>query len=238
MKKILLTSLVASAFALSASAFETGIVSHAEIGYINTTGNTETETFALDANMKRDWEKHAAIIKADAAYGKDTEVTTKNKFFVEAAYDYKFTETIAFNYLAAYKQDKFTDYNYQAYTGPGVKYKALKTEKQSLDLTASALYSFDQYVINDEDDNYASYKLDGVYDLQLLENLKFHQELSYRASFEDSDKYFINSKTALTTKVSDYISAGLSYKVDYINQVDADTEKSDNTLAFNLILDY
>lgn len=238
MKKILLTSLVASAFALSASAFETGIVSHAELGYVNTSGNTDTEAFMLDANMKKDWEKHAVIVKADAAYGKEDDVESKNKFFVEGAYDYKFTEIIAFNYVAAYKQDKFTDYNYQAYTGPGIKYMAIKNEQHNLDLTLSALYSFDQYVVNDEDDEYASYKFDLVYEYRILENLKFNQDFGYRAAFDDNDKYFMYSKTALSTKVSDMISAGISYKIDYINQVVAPTEQSDNTFAFNLIFDY
>lgn len=238
MKKIVLSTLLACSFAVSINAFETGIVSHAELGYVNTTGNTETQTFSFDGNMKRDWEKHTILIKADAAYGEDTDVETKNKFFIEGAYDYKFTDTIAFNYIAAYKQDKFTDYNYQAYTGPGVKYKALKNEKHVLDLTASALYSIDQYVLGDEEDSYSSYKLEAVYAYQILENLKFTQDFNYRSSFEDSQKYFIFSKSAITTKISDILSAGLSYKIDYVNEVAPETEQSDNTLAFNLIFDY
>jgi len=238
LKKIVLSSLLVSTLALSASAFETGIISHVELGYVGTTGNTETQTFTFDGNLKRDWEKHAMLIKADAAYGEDSDVETKNKYFIEGAYDYKVTDNVAFNYIAAYKKDKFTDYNYQAYTGPGIKYKAIKTEQHVLDLTASALYSFDQFKIDDENDDYASYKLELKYDYKILENLKFNQELNYRSAFDDSEKYFVFSKSAITTKISDILSAGLSYKVDYINSVADDKEKSDNTLAFNLIFDY
>lgn len=238
MQKIILSALVASSLVIAANAQETPIISHAELGYVSTTGNTETQTFTLDANIKKDWDKHALNFKADAAYGEDTNETTKNKYSLEGSYDYKFTDTVAFNYLAAYKQDKFTDYNYQAYTGPGVKYQALKTEKHLLDLTASALYSVDKIRLTDETDDYFAYKIEAVYDFQIMENLKFHQDFGYRASFEDSEKYFINSKTAITTKISDILSAGLSYKVDYINTVEADKKRSDNTLAFNLIFDY
>ena len=71
----------------------------------------------------------------------------------------------------------------------------------------------------------------------MLENLKFDQELSYRGSFEESKKYFVFSKTAFTSKLSDMFSAGLSYKVDYVNEP-GDKEKSDTTLTANLIIDY
>jgi putative salt-induced outer membrane protein len=238
LQKIILSALVASSLMVVAYADETPIISHAELGYVSTTGNTETQTFSLDASLKKDWDKHALNIKTDATYGEDTDVATKNKYSIEGSYDYKFTPSISCNYLAAYKRDKFTDYLYQGYTGPGVKYQAVKNEKHLLDLTASALYSFDKYRLNNESDDYTSYKLEAIYDFQIISNLKFHQDFSYRASFEDSDKYFINSKSAITAKISDILSAGLSYKVDYINIVEEDKEKSDNTLAFNLIFDY
>jgi len=238
LQKIILSALVATSLLVAANAEETPIISHAEIGYVSTTGNTETQTFTFDANIKKDWDKHALKLKADASYGEDSDVTTRNKYSIEGNYDYKFTQTIAFNYLVAYKRDKFTDYNYQAYTGPGIKVQAVKNEQHLLDLTGSVLYSVDEFRANDDTDDYASYKIEAVYDFKIMENLKFHQDFGYRASFEDSDKYFINSKSAITTKISDILSAGLSYKIDYINDVAPDTEKSDKTLAFNLIFDY
>ena len=238
MTKIILSALVASSIIAIANAEETAIISHAELGYVSTTGNTETETFNFDGSVKKDWEKHAAILKANAAYGKDGEIESKNKFFIEGAYDYKFTDTVAFNYIAAYKQDKFSGFDSQIYTGPGVKYKALKNEQHALDLTASVLYSIDDIEDVEENEEYASYKAEVAYAWQVLENLKFNQDLSYRASFEDNENYFIFSKSALTTKISDIFSAGISYKVDYTNLAPTGKEQRDNTLAMNLILDY
>lgn len=265
MKKILL-SLVAVASVVAAAEPEANIqnpfVTHTELGYIETQGNTKTQTFSLDAKAKKNWNKNALSLLLDAQYASDHDVETKNKFLTEIEYNYELTQRFALTYLVGYKQDKFSGYVYQAYTGPGAKYTVLKAENQNLNLEGSVLYSQDET----EDTNfdatgaiipypnptdiatvtttdgevlsYGSFRAKGVYDWQILENLKFDQELSYRVSFEDSENYFIFSKTAFTSKLSDIFSAGLSYKVDYINQAAIGKEYTDRTFTANIIIDY
>jgi putative salt-induced outer membrane protein len=239
MKKILLTSVVAATVALSAQAADKTkeVVTHTELGYIQTNGNTKTKTFNLDAKAERQWEKHIGILTIDGQYGSDQGETTKKKYLIEAEYNYAFTDRLAFSYLAGYKYDEFSGFDYQAYTGPGIKYAAIKQATQNLSVEASALYSEDKYAETGDTNDYASYRLKGEYDLQITDNLKFTQELSVRGSFEESDNYFAFSKTAFTSKLSDIFSAGVSYKLDYVN-IPAASYKTDETLTFNLIMDY
>jgi putative salt-induced outer membrane protein len=244
MKKILLSTTVASAIALSAQAADTtAIVTHTELGYIQTEGNTQTKTFNLDANAKKAWDKHAAALKVEGQYGSvgDTngdDVEVKNKYIIEANYDYKFSKALAFNYLAGYKSDRYAGFAYQAYTGPGLKYQAVKNEKHDLALDGSILYSSDRtYQAPRDTNNYSGYRAQLIYGWQMLENLKFTQEASYRSSFEDGENFFVYSKTAFAAKISDIFSAGVSYKVDYVNQPLA-AKTTDSTLTFNLIMDY
>ena len=218
MKKIILSALVASSLVVAANAEDTALISHAELGYVSTSGNTETETFAFDGNVKKGWGKQSILFKADAAYGKDGSIVSKKKAFGELSYDYLFTDVLAFNYVAGYKYDEFSGFDYQAYTGPGLKYKALTQETQTLDLIANILYSVDSIEATNKEDTYTSYKAEAIYMLEINKNLKFTQDLNYRAAFEDSAKYFVYSKSALTTKISDIVSAGISYKVDYTNE--------------------
>jgi len=241
MKKILLSALVATTLSVAVNAEDTAYVSHAELGYVNTSGNTDTETFGFDGNIKKSWGKHGAILKADAAYGKSGDTTTKKKAFAEFSYDYALSDVLAFNYVLGYKYDAFSGFDYQAYTGPGLKYKAIVEKNQTLDLTASILYSLDNNnaVGSTDSDSYSSYRLEAEYMYAFSKDVKFTQNLNYRASFEESDKYFIFSKTALTTKVSDNISAGVSYKIDYVNEANIlNKEYSDKTFLLSLILDY
>lgn len=221
---------------------EKPLVTHTELGYVSTTGNTDTEAFSLDAKLKKEWEKHIATLDLEGQYATDQGKETKNKYLIEAQYDYKFTERFSFNYLLGYKADKFSGFTYQFYTGPGAKYKAIAMKKHELTIDGNILYAQDKYkqtsALAAYTNDYTSYRTKGVYRWQILENLKFLQELSFRGSFEESNNYFVNSKTALTNKISDMFSAGLSYKVDYANLPATGKKKTDTTFAFNLIIDY
>ena len=298
MKKIVLTSLVASSLIMAAQTqapktqaeikaeisklemqlnslktqmktFEVVKVSkdklktHTELGYIGTTGNTNTKTFNLESKLKRKWGKHEGTLTFDGQYADDKGIESKNKFRVEIEYNYAFTDRFAFSYLLGYKQDKFSVFDYQAYTGPGAKYKLIVTPNHNLTFEGNVLYSVDEYTqVNYADsaktkiiaypnaantptlatdpsfsDDYTAYRAKAVYTWQMLKNLKFAQEASYRGSFENANRYFVYSKSALTSKLSDIFSAGISYKVDYVNQA-GDKKNTDTTLTANLIVDY
>ena len=236
MKKIILSAL---AFITLVQAAPLGLKTQTELGYINNTGNTVNENFTLDANLNKEWEKHIANSKITAQYGTENDIETKNKFLSELTYDYKFTQTFAFNYLFGYKRDAFSTFDSQLYTGPGAKYIALKSETQNLNLATNILYSEDKpNAVGAETQDYTSYRLALNYDWQMLENLKFAQELNYRSDFEEVENYFVYSKSGLSTKISDYFSAGISYAVDYVNTVSPGAENSDKTITANLIINY
>ena len=262
MNKIVLSVALASSLMLAADVKkDDALVTHTELGYIETQGNTQTKTFNLDAKAKKGWGQHVATLVFDGQYASNANIENKNKYRLELSYDYKFTDRFAFNYLAGYKADKFSGFSYQLYTGPGAKYKAIVSEKHNLNVDANLLYSKDSYddVYTDGtgavipyptpipagatktegiDDEYGSYRVSAAYGWQMLENLKFDQELSYRGSMKELKNYFIFSKSALTSKLSDMFSAGISYKVDYIHVPATGKDSSDTTFTANLIMDY
>ena len=265
LKKIALSVALASSLMLAAEPDvkkDDALVTHTELGYIETQGNTKTKTFNLDAKAKKGWGRNIFTLTFDGQYAADQDVETKNKYFLELEYDYEITDRFAFNYLAGYKADKFSGFAYQFYTGPGAKYKAIVSDNHNLSIDGNLLYAKDSFdaVYTDPvtgdiisyptsttgatlgkagyDDQYASYRLKGVYAWQVLENLKFDQELSWRGSFETSNNYFIFSKSALTSKLSDMFSAGISYKVDYAQIPATGKEDTDTTFTANLIIDY
>ncbi len=220
---------------------DTALKTHTQLGYIATSGNTKTESFALSTEWTKEFGKNQVSWTFDAQYGKADEngvyTTNKNKYFTELGYDYSFTDRFAFNYLAGYKHDKFSNYTYQFYTGPGAKYKAVKTEAHELSVEGSVLYSRDEFIESEETTNYTSLQAKGVYSWQILDNLKFDQIASYRMDVEDVDNYFVYSDSELTSKISDILSAGIGYKVDYVNHP-GDKEHTDKTLLVTLSIDY
>ena len=237
-------------------------ITHAEFGYVNTQGNTNTNAFSLDTNIKKSWQKHLFELSFDGQYSSDNSIETKNKYLIELEYDYELGDKLAFDYLLGYKEDKFSSYQYQVYTGPGLKYKVIKTQEHDLNIEGNILYSQDEThdidydatgntiaypnpnntaiasTLNGKTRSYTSYRTKAMYKWQILENLKFSQELSYRSEIEDSQNYFVFSKTAFTNKISDMFSAGINYKVDYVNLSGAGKENTDRTLTASLNVDF
>jgi putative salt-induced outer membrane protein len=260
MKKLLLISLTAASL-LMATEDPNAFVSHSELGFNHTAGNTDTTTLTLDAKAEKKWSRHSLNAFIDGQYAENNNVESKNKFVTELNYEYVLTHRLSFTYLAGYRDDKFSSFDYQIYTGPGAKYLVFKDDVHNLTVDGSLLYAKDSIArVNfDIDGNpimypnpgniptystepsyieqYAAYRLKALYERQLLDNLKFGQELSYRSSFKDQGNFFIYSKSALTSRLSALFSAGLSYKIDYVNKP-GDAERTDTTLTANLIMDY
>jgi len=237
-----------------------GFTTHTELGYIKTTGNTDTQTYNIDIKLKKEWEKHILSIHLLKLYGEEDSTENKNKIFTELNYYYKFTDRFAFDYMGAYKEDKFSGFDYQFYTGPGLVYKAIDEKEQTLFVKGNVLYSRDQiedtYVDTNGDkvsypypsgsinqhngyaDEYTSYKAQLLYTWLFSEKTKFIQDLRYRSQFDEAKNYFVYSKTAFESKLSDIFSASISYQVDYINEAAKGKSSADKTTMFNLIIDY
>ncbi|SFV62705.1 hypothetical protein MNB_SM-4-1805 [hydrothermal vent metagenome] len=249
MKKIVLSTLLISTLVLCAEPDTTKddpFLTHTELGFIQTEGNTKTTTYTLDTKAKKGWGKHLGNFMFDGQYASDQNVETKNKFVSELTYNYEFTDRFAFDYLLGYKADKFSGFDYQWYTGPGAKYKLIVSENHNLTVDGNLLYSEDRYEatplttppLDSYSNTYLGYRLKAVYAWQIIQNLKFDQELSIRGSFEETKNYFAFSKSALSSKISDIFSASISYKVDYANVPASGKKSTDTTLTANLIIDY
>lgn len=264
MKRLLTATAVMSMVVSADEAPETKAwMTHTELGYVQTQGNTRTDSFTLDLTAKRKFGAHSVKLDFDVLYGTQDNVENRNKFTGEFNYDYKIIDSVAVNYLFGYRDDKFSGFDYQLYTGPGMKFIAVDDQTFHFDVQANALYAVDQGMdkyfdantteeikypyINGLDgaaknrglkDEYNSYVGKLNFSWVILEGLKFLQEAAYRGDFEDQNRYFVNSKTGLESKINNMLSMGISYKVDYTNQPPAGNERADRTFMTSLIIDY
>ncbi len=256
MKKIVALSLVAVSLLVAADEkSENPFVTHTELSYMNTQGNSDVETFAASFDGKKNYgdkAQHKTTYKVTAQYTDDTGTTSAQKYLAEANYGYSFTSALSAEYILGFKQDWFSSFEYQGYTGPGMGYQAVSNDKVVLDTNAYVMYAndgiatsvdADGYVLSSVRDQYISVRVGGKLTWQMIENLKFIEEANYRTSTEDFTNYFVFSKTAFEAKVSDNLSAGVSYTVDYTNlpanPAGADAKlRLDTTFLASLIIDY
>jgi putative salt-induced outer membrane protein len=146
------------------------------------------------------------------------------------------------NYLVAYKDDRFSGYVYQAYTGLGIRYKFINTNKHKLSIDSNILFAVDNLqksnLHSSYTEKYMSYKSKVKFSWQMLKNLKFNQELTYRTQVDEMSNYFVYSKSMFSSRLSDIFSTGISYKLDYINKKAVGKKYTDGTITFNLVADY
>jgi putative salt-induced outer membrane protein len=257
MKKILFLMLVA--FALYAENIHEVVVQedieddqnksfivHLEMGYNQTTGNTQTQNFSLDGKIKKQYFKHNFKIVFDSQYSSDDNNQTANKYKIVGDYLYQLYEDFSYGYLVGYKVDHFSGFNYQFVTGPLMEYKAYKSDDQNLTLSLSGMYSIDEVKedleqlppVYSKKIKYPSIAVAFDYVWQMLENLKFTQYASFREDISQENRYFIFSKSAVASKISTLFSMGVSYKVDYVSQPPQGKKNTDTTLLVSLIMDY
>ena len=234
MKKFALSLACCAAVALAA---EGDFKTHTEFSYIQTKGNTDTKSLGLDFKGQKEVDLHRFMLDAEAFYAENDGEETKNYFLIEGNYFYKLTDRTEFNYLIGYRDDKFSGYDYQFYTGPGIYHKLFEDAKQTLFVGANLLYSIDEYENGDSED-YFSGRADLDYEYRFNENVKFVEEADYRVRFDDTDTWFFNSKSSLYSKLSDALSLGLSYKINYQNNPPADKKKTDTAVLVSLVVDW
>jgi putative salt-induced outer membrane protein YdiY len=251
MKKVMSLLLAAGLVTALSAADEEAFKAHTELSYANTAGNTESQDLAGNLQLNYPFLANEVRFVGNVLYSTnknfDTNETaaTKNRWDAEANYDYNFNKTIAFNYIAGGKGNKFSTYVYQAYTGPGAIWTALKNESNNLKFQGNIMWAWDEYrqpyKAGSEDTmhSYAAYQFSMEYVLKLTETSKFTQYFMYRSEFADTTNYFGKSKTALESKISDVFSMGMSYTVDYTNNTAADVRsKTDRVFLASIIADF
>jgi putative salt-induced outer membrane protein len=207
----------------------------AELGYVKTTGNTETETFVLKAkviNQRNKW-KHTARGEAYHNVG-DNDVVTAEKYFLSGKSQYEFKNRSYVYGLVTYDDDRFSGYDYVLLGVLGYGRTVLERDNLKLDLEVGAGGRQSEPEVG-ETENEAVFRAAGDFEWKISKSAVFTQELSTDIG---QDKYINRSLTALVTKINSYLSSKIAYQVKYTSEVPPDIEKTDTELTFTLLFKY
>ena len=209
---------------------------HLELSYVQTSGNTNTTTFSskLQSSTALN-EKQSIKAKGSILYSENEENTSANKYNIELDYNHMINEKLYAYMGINYIKDQLSDYDYRLDIGPGLGYKIINDDIQSLDIQGGLDYAYDKYKTGTKD-NYLAGRTELNYKYKFSENLDFKQMISYLASFEDANKYFVVSDSSLEVNMTKNLSLGVSYNMDYTNQTEK--EKLDKKFLTSLIVDF
>jgi putative salt-induced outer membrane protein len=219
---------------------ENKIKTRTELSFVQTSGNTNTQTFSVKLEAKKEDIKNRYFSTAKALYAKEDGRETSNQSSIDGRWERVLSERLFGLLTSGFSMDKFSGYEYRLYAGPGLGYDLIKTDQHVLQSLLSLIYSYDEFSVGDVRSNsYLTGKLTLKYEWKILENLKLKEKLDYSVSFKDTNNFFIDSATAVETKINSSLSLGVSYVVNYQNLLPSpEIKHTDTTFLTTLIIDF
>jgi len=213
--------------------------STAELGFIRTTGNTETQTSALKVDITYEVDKwrHNGHFEG---YGSESEDDTGNNVVSAERYelsgksDYKFNEHDYMFGLIKLQKDRFSGFEYEDIVALGYGRKVIKQENMELDLEIGPGMRFFK-VDNEASDEEALLVLAANYWWAISDTSKFTQELSTEIG---EDITSTKSVTGIQANINSTLALKFTYTIRNKTKVPLDTEKTDTELAMTLVYNF
>ena len=210
-----------------------------EVSYVKTDGNTQISTLSAKNLLK--YQFNAQLLgswKVGAVNAKTSNVKTAESYFTDLKLDYQNTLRLYSFVNAGWQQNRFAGVDEHVYGGLGAGYKFLDGPANFLIGELGVMYVADKYTDNTKKD-YPGGRAFAKYTYAFTEKNKFSQSLEYLDDFNKSDKYFVNSETAVISALSGIFSLKAAYLVNYSNApVPATLKKKDSMTTVALVANY
>ena len=212
----------------------------AELSYVNTSGNTDTSTFAVKASIKKEAPVNRYFFNSSYRLTQNRNEETSNRLTLDGRYERVLTERTFGLFTAWYSRDRFSGYDSRVFAGPGAGRDFIRTERHLLQGLAILLYNHDEFSVGEEGtDDYVSAKATAKYEFKARENVKLTETLDYSASLEETGRYFLDSVTSVKVKINAHLSLGVNYTINYQNEPPSEElQHTDTTLLTTLIVDF
>ena len=206
----------------------------AEIGYVSTSGNTNTETLNAKAMVSTDREQWRHKVEVTALNASDEDVTTAEKYTVEGQSDYKLKDP---NYLfgnIAYENDKFSGYQYRVTESIGYGRRVIKQTDLTLDLEIGPGARQSKL---DNGDTESESLLRGAAKLNwtISKTSQFSEVLTVEAG---DDATVSKSVTGLSSQINGSLSMKFTYTYKHTSEVPVAVDDTDTETAFTLVYSF
>ncbi len=204
----------------------------AELGFVSTTGNTETETLNAKAEASTDRDQWRHAIEAATLKSSDADTTTAQKFTLSGQSDYKLEGKKNYLFgLVSYENEKFSGYDYRVTETIGYGRRVIEDEDLKLDLEigpGARQSKLDSGESDSEGLIYAAAKLKW----QVGKNSQFREVLTVDAG---EDVTVTKSVTSLSSKVNGNLSMKVTFTYKNTSDVPVGVEETDTETGVTLV---
>ena len=203
----------------------------AELGYIKSSGNSDTETLNAKFNGETAYNKWTQLLTLEALKSATGEVRSAEKYRIEVQSDYDLGERSHALGVANWENDNFNGLNYTASVAAGYGYKVIKTDEMKLKLEVAPGYRIVEDTNNNTEED-AILRLSEVFSWKLSKTSTFDQNLKVETGDSNTETRF---GIALTNQVAGNLSMKVAYNIKHNSDVADGVSNSDRETAITLV---
>ncbi|MFC1788311.1 YdiY family protein [Thermodesulfobacteriota bacterium] len=213
------------------------ITSRANVSVTTESGNTNSDNFNFDGEFVARTEKNRYTIGGELSIEKADDITTSQNWLAYGSYDHFLNEKWYLYVSTLFEHDEFKDLNLRSTLGAGAGYQIFETPLLNLSVSAGLAMVNDNFDVA-EDNDYPGGQWGVNYDQYFFEKFVqlFHVNNGI-ISFEDSNDWFLKTRTGLRFPIYKGLTATLQYNFDWDNEPSASAKTEEDT-KFLFLLGY
>jgi putative salt-induced outer membrane protein YdiY len=203
----------------------------------NERGNTNSDNYYFDGEFEARTKKNRYTVGGELTYEKADDVTTSQNWLAYGNYSHFLNEKWFLNVNTLFEHDEFKDLNLRSTLGAGAGYQFFETPLLNLSISAGLAKVDENYDLA-EDNDYSAGQWEVKYDQYFFDKFVqlFHVDTGF-ISLEDSNDWFLKTRTGLRFPLYKGLTATLQYNFDWDNQPSASAETEEDT-KFIFLLGY
>lgn len=216
----------------------------AQLSFVATGGNSDVETLSAKNLYKLKFaDRYSFIWRAEALNGRTNDVLSAERYFTDLRLEYAFSEHAYLYANTGWLQDTFAGLDSRTYLSSGGGYRVLNGPDSFLKLEGGASIAKESYLGFDSEAEssrrFTESRLFAEYLYLFTPKNKFSQSFESLHDLSDSDRYRLNSETALTAALNSRFSLRISYQVKYNHQpVPATLDRTDTVLSTAIVANF
>ena len=212
----------------------------AELGFVSTSGNSETETLnaKLMASTEREKWRHkveATVLNASSENALGVDETTAKKFTFMEQTDYKLEGKNFLFFVINYENDKFSGYDYRITEAIGYGRRVVDESDLIIDLEIGPGARQSKLALTGKKESESLVRAAAKIDWTISKTSKFSEVLTVDAG---EDVTVTKSVTGLSSQIEGNLSMKITYTYKKTSEVPVDVDDTDTETAITLVYDF
>ena len=212
-----------------------------QIGFFQSSGNTDSMGLTAQIALNREGINWEHKFRAAADFRRNNGATDREQFMAVYEPRYQINDRLFAYALGQYERDLFQGFSGRYSFSGGLGYRVIDNDALRLSVKAGPAWRKAQFVNGTSESNIAA--LAGLdFDWRISDRIKLTQDTnavadagSSAVAIVDSNNVTLNFVTGLEGKISDSLTARLSYTVEYDSNPPAGAVSTDTLTRFTLV---